>query len=249
MSKISVIIPVYNEERLIGNLLGYIFAHSSNYNIQEVIVVDGQSTDGTTTVVENFISDAKYSIHLHNLDEVRATVKLISSEKGRSKQMNAAAHVATAEILYFLHSDCFPPKYFDQYIVNAYKKDQFSGCFKMKFDYEHWWLRLAGWFTRFNWKMCRGGDQSLFVSKTLFNKVGGYDENYTIYEDNVLIDKLYKIDKFTVIQQPLTSSARAYKKHGVWKLQYHFWTIHLKKRLGATPDDMYQYYQKHILKS
>ena len=35
----------------------------------------------------------------------------------------------------------------------------------MKFDAEHWALKLAGYFTRFNHPFCRGGDQSLFIEK------------------------------------------------------------------------------------
>jgi len=66
----------------------------------------------------------------------------------------------------------------------------------MKFKSTHWWLRLAGWFTKFNWRACRGGDQSQFIIKDLFNEIGGYDETYTIYEDNILISELYERKQF-----------------------------------------------------
>jgi rSAM/selenodomain-associated transferase 2 len=241
MSKISIVIPVYNESLRIINTLKYILAHSSVYNIIEIIVIDGGSTDDTVEKVQQWIALNKAE---NDLDIT--TVKLLQSEKGRARQMNLGAKEALGDIFYFLHADSFPPKYFDQFIVDEVKNGYNCGCFKMKFDSEHWWLKLAGWFTQFNWRICRGGDQSLFVTKELFNQVGRYDENYNIYEDNVLISKLYKAGTFKIIQQPLITSARHYQTHGVWKLQYHYWMVHLKKRLGASPDSLYEYYKKHI---
>ena len=81
-------------------------------------------------------------------------------------------------MLYFLHADSVPPKNFDQYILDAIHKGSKAGCFKMKFDSSHWWLKLAGWFTQFNWKSCRGGDQSLFVDKKAFENLGGFNEGF-----------------------------------------------------------------------
>lgn len=244
MSKISIIIPVYNESLRILNTLKYVLAHSSVYNIIEMIVVDGGSTDDTSKKVQDWIARNKTE---NDLDVI--TAKLLHSEKGRAIQMNIGAKNALGTILYFLHADSFPPKYFDQLIVDEVKNGYNCGCFKMTFDSKHWWLQLAGWFTQFNWRVCRGGDQSLFVTKTLFNQVGGYDENYNIYEDNMLISQLYKVGKFKVIQQPLITSARHYQTHGVWKLQYHYWMVHLKKRLGASPGSLFSYYKNNILKT
>ncbi|HCY82348.1 MAG TPA: glycosyl transferase family 2, partial [Xanthomarina gelatinilytica] len=44
----------------------------------------------------------------------------------------------------------------------------------------------------------------------------------------------------------LKTSARRYETHGIWKLQYHFWAIYVKKWFGASPDELYKYYKKHI---
>ena len=160
--------------------------------------------------------------------------------------MNLGAKNALGEILYFLHADSFPPKFFDKHIINKVTKGNPAGCFQMKFDSNHWWLQLAGWFTKFNLKSFRGGDQSQFITKTLFEEIGGFDENYIIYEDNILISELYKRKKFVVIPQSITTSARRYREQGICNLQYHFWIIHLKKRLGANAGELYEYYAKHI---
>lgn len=229
--KISIIIPVLNEEQTLSLLLPYLKQNSTSKNIAEIIVVDGGSTDGSYTVAE------------------AENAMVFSSKKGRAIQMNAGAKLATGTVLYFLHADCLPPKNFDVEILNAVSKKHEAGCFRLKFDSNHWWLRIAGWFTKFNWSNCRGGDQSQFITKTLFEDIGGYDESFFIYEDNVLIKELYKRNRFTVLPKTITTSARLYKEKGIWTLQYHFWAIHLMKRLGATAEELYAYYAKNIKES
>ncbi|MBA3986955.1 MAG: TIGR04283 family arsenosugar biosynthesis glycosyltransferase [Flavobacteriales bacterium] len=226
--KISIIIPVLNEEEHISFLISYLKKNSSSKNISEIIVVDGGSTDGTFMIAE-----AENAV-------------VISSKKGRAKQLNRGAKIATGDVLYFLHADSLPPKNFDVEIVQAVQNGHLAGCFRLKFDSNHWWLKLAGWFTRFNWSNCRGGDQSQFITKALFEDIGGYDESFLIYEDNILIKELYKRNHFTVIPKTIITSARLYKEKGIWTLQYHFWAIHLKKRTGATAEELYAYYAKNI---
>ncbi|MCF8273617.1 MAG: TIGR04283 family arsenosugar biosynthesis glycosyltransferase [Flavobacteriaceae bacterium] len=229
MTKISIIIPIINEAENIANLLNYLIEISSKKNISEIIVVDGGSTDNSISVVSEF-----------------KKVNLLQSEKGRAKQMNVGAKHAKGDILYFLHADSFPPQDFDTLLINEVEKGHAAGCFKMQFNSQHWWLKLAGYFTKFSWSFCRGGDQSLFITKELFHRIGGYNEDYVIYEDNIIVKKLYDLNQFKVIQKPIITSARKYEKHGVWKLQYHFFVIHLKHALGKPPKHLLAYYNKHI---
>ena len=227
---ISIIIPVLNEAETIEELLHHLIDNASLENITEIIVVDGGSTDGTQDLVIN----------------LGLNVKLISSEKGRAKQMNTGAKASKGAILYFLHADSFPPNRYDAFIIQEYHKNNLAGCFRLRFDNDHWWLRLASWLTQFSWRACRGGDQSQFICKDLFNDIGGFDESYIIYEDNILINELFARKEFVVINKEIRTSARLYERHGVWKLQYHFWTIYVKKWFGASADDLLAYYKKHI---
>jgi len=249
-----------NEEATISNLLQYLIENSSKKTIAEIIVVDGGSTDDSKQIINNFVtssnsdtSESYGEVDGKGLDtflkskNTRPDIYLVTSEKGRPKQMNLGAKQATGNILYFLHADSFPPKHFDELIIKEVQKGHLAGCFKMKFDSSHWWLKLASWFTQFSWKACRGGDQSLFITKDLFNTIGGYDERFVVYEDNDLIDKLYNLNQFEVIQEWLTTSARRYNVNGVWKLQYHFWAIYIKKWFGASADKLLAYYEKHIV--
>jgi len=265
MTKISIIIPILNEAETIENLLSYLLKNSSKENIAEIIVVDGGSDDGSQSIVSNFVTSSESNVSLSAVENKfdlyqdadadpetssglmnQTKIILIDSSKGRAKQMNTGSRVATGSILYFLHADSFPPKNFDQHIINEVKKGHLAGCFRLQFNHSHWWLRLASWLTQFHWRACRGGDQSQFITKRLFDEIGGFDESFTIYEDNILINELYKRKQFTVINKKLITSARRYEKHGIWKLQYHFWTIYVKKMFGASAEELHTYYKKHI---
>jgi len=226
--QLSIIIPTLNEAETIASLLDHLTKKAVSPDALEIIVVDGGSADHTATIAA----------------AQNATV--ISSPKGRAKQMNAGASLAKGDVLYFLHADSFPPEHYDQLIYEEIGKQHLAGCFRMRFDSNHWWLRLASWLTQFSWRACRGGDQSQFITRALFKELGGFDESFTIYEDNDLINKLYAKDEFVVINKRLTTSARRYRQNGTWKLQYHFWAIYVKKWRGASAQELHEYYKRKI---
>lgn len=226
---ISIIIPVLNEEHCLGKLLNHLEQTATPSNDIEIICVDGGSTDKTWEIAEQ-----------HG-------VKVILSEKGRAKQMNLGTEHAKGDILYFLHADTFPPNHFDQFILEAVHNGFLAGCFRMKFDTKNVFLQFFAWFSRFNLLLCRGGDQSLFVERDLFVKSKGFNEAYRIYEDTEFIGRLYRQAKFKVLPAHVITSARKYREIGVLKLQFHFAVIHLKKYLGAGPDELYRYYAKYIM--
>lgn len=229
MNKLSIIIPIFNEVDAIHRLLLHLENSISKTIDYEIIVVDGGSQDGSQK-------------------EVQKNQKVVfrQTEKGRAKQMNVGAKMATGNILYFLHCDSYPPKDFDLYIVNEILKGNNAGCFRMKFDFPHPILTISQWFTRINHISCRGGDQSLFVSKSLFDTIQGYNEDYIIYEDNEFINRLYAKKQFVVIPKTVVTSARRYRENGVWRLQYHFAVIHLKRRLGHSAESLLKYYKNNI---
>jgi len=224
---ISIIIPVFNEAHNILQLINYLEEASAGF-VDEIIVVDGRSTDGITKI-------------LHD-----KRVKLVVSEKGRAKQMNFGASLSNSKILYFLHADSFPPPEFDLDITRFYEKKRLAGCFRLKFDTHHWWLKIAGWLSSINHICCRGGDQSLYVENDLFQETGGFNEKYIIYEDNEFIKRLYDEPRtrFKVIKRSILTSARLYDKVGVWQLQKMYFQIYHMQFLGAGPDQLYQQYKK-----
>ncbi len=227
-SKISIIIPVLNEEKSIAPVLEFLKENSNLGNIKEILVVDGGSSDTTVSIASNL------------------GTRVIHAPKGRAKQMNFGAKMAQGEVLYFLHVDTLPPKDFDESILNAVHTGNEAGCFRMKFDSSSRFLAFFAWFTKLNFKVCRGGDQSLFITKMLFQKTGGFNENYVIYEDNEFTDRLYNFVDFKILPRHVITSARRFEERGEVALQYHFGMIHLKNYFGAGPEQLYDYYKRKI---
>ncbi|WP_273568160.1 TIGR04283 family arsenosugar biosynthesis glycosyltransferase [Maribacter halichondriae] len=228
LPRISIIIPVLNEENDIAKVLTFLKDQSGTGSIKEILVVDGGSSDTTVAIARRMGAD------------------VIEATKGRAKQMNLGANAAQGEILYFLHVDTLPAKDFDELICNAVQNGHEAGCFRMKFDSKSKFLAFFAWFTKLNFKVCRGGDQSLFITKRLFKKTGGFNESYIIYEDNEFTDRLYDYANFKILPRHVITSARRYKEKGEIKLQFHFGMIHLKNYLGAGPEKLYDYYRKKI---
>jgi len=228
-NSISIIIPVLNESGIIGNLLTHLSTASTTKNVLEIIVVDGGSNDTTVSIAK-----------AHH-------AKVFSCKKGRARQLNHGAKNASGTILYFLHADTLPPKGFDQLVLNSVNEGYNSGCFRMQFDSKNPILRFFGWLSRINHTLCRGGDQSLFITQASYNKTRGFNEDYLIYEDCEFIKRLYKDFDFVVIPEKVITSARKYRQKGWLKVQYHFGVIHFKSYLGAGPDELYSYYSKKLL--
>ena len=228
--KISIIIPTYNEEQTIAKLIEYLKTNSNSKNIAEIIVSDGDSEDATCELAEK-----ASSIVIHG------------AEKGRAIQMNYGAKKATGDILYFLHADSFPPKFFDKAIIKEVQKGNESGCFRMQFDSNSKWLLFWSWFTKFKANICRGGDQSLFVTKNLFKKIEGFDENLILMEDTEIITRLKKDTNFVVIADTIVTSARRYEENGQYKLQIIFGVIHLLARFGFSQKWLSKFYKKSII--
>jgi translation initiation factor 2 beta subunit (eIF-2beta)/eIF-5 len=80
----------------------------------------------------------------------------------------------------------------------------------------------------------------------MFDNIGGYNESFVIYEDNEIIKRLYQQKQFCVIPKSSVTSARRYRINSVCKLQYHFSVIHLKRKLGYSPEHMLDYYKKNV---
>ncbi len=88
--RISVIIPVLDEERRIGALL----AELRGRGFTEVIVVDGGSRDRTVEIARAACWGGP---------------RVATAPRGRASQMNAGARLATGDVLLFLHADASLP--------------------------------------------------------------------------------------------------------------------------------------------
>ena len=224
---LSIIIPVLNELEQLEELTSILKKRSVFHN--DIIVVDGGSSDGSIEWLER-----------------KEGITLIQTKKGRAHQQNEGAKIATSEILYFLHADSRPPKEFDEIIYTAYTKNSKAGCFQLGFSSNHWALSLTARASQFNSRYCRGGDQSLFIQKKLFNTLNGFNEEYIICEDGELIDRIYKHHSFCVLPQKVITSSRRFTENGVLRLQFHFMMIHILRALGRPPTTLHKYYCQFV---
>jgi rSAM/selenodomain-associated transferase 2 len=226
--QLSIIIPAYNEAQGIASLLIYLQAHSNSL-VKEIIVSDGDSTDDTISIAK----------------DLGVTV-VTSPQKGRAAQMNYGASLTTGSILYFLHADTFPPKTFAQQIIAASAKGFASGCFRLRFDHPSLFLKVNCWFTRFNVSNVRFGDQSLFVSKEIFSKIGGFKASMIVLEDQEIITRIHKEGKFIVLKDWVISSARKYVTNGVIKTQAIYYLVYFMYKLGFPQQKLINTYRKLI---
>ncbi|MEP6724568.1 MAG: TIGR04283 family arsenosugar biosynthesis glycosyltransferase [Bacteroidota bacterium] len=229
VKNISIIIPAKNEAAQLPVLLNYLNAVPGKGNIAEIIVSDGKSTDDTGSIA--------------NLYGAKVVV---SDQAGRGRQMNIGAKAATGNILYFLHADSIPPIGFVEDILEKINSGYDAGCYRLRFDYNHWFLKANAWFTRFNVNAVRFGDQSLFVSKSVFETIGGFREDLIIMEDQEIIHRIRKKGRFAVIAGFVTTSARKYRVNGIYRMQGIFFYIYFAYLFGASQQKLVSIYKKLI---
>ncbi len=214
---ISIIIPTYNEEESIAKTLNNIQLNGDANLIKEIIVVDGGSTDKT----------------IERASECGVRI-IVSQKKGRAAQMNEGAAIASENILHFIHADSQLPEHFDADVVMAVNKGYEAGCFRLAFNYEHWFLKLNCWFTRFDLSAFHYGDQSLFITRDMFILIHGFNEKFIVFEDLDIILKIKKNCRFIILKQNIITSARKYVENGIFKMQMVFYLMYILKQLGAS---------------
>ena len=224
---ISVIIPTYNEEKNIAITINYLLGRIDKEYISEIIITDGGSNDNTVGIAESLFAKT-----------------IITPNKNRAAQLNAGASIAMNDILFFLHADSIPSPGYATKIIEAINNKYHSGCFRLLFDDDHWFLNANAWFTRFNVNAVRFGDQGLFVVKEVFNKSGGYKETLFVMEDQEIIHRLKKNSSFKVIDGYVKTSARKYCTNGIYKTQATFFIIWLLYYMGMSQKRLLKLYRK-----
>lgn len=227
--RISIIIPTYNEADNIQPLIRHL---QRSQSAPEILVVDGGSTDNT-----------------RRLASAAGAKVVLSPVKGRAAQMNAGAKEASGTILYFLHADTFPPTDYQTAILQNCTPESGAGCFRLRFDDDHWFLRVNAWFTRFDVDHVRFGDQSLYIRKSVFEQIGGFRGDHVVLEDQEIIGRIKKRTGFRVLPMAVTTSAQKYLENGVYRLQLIFSVIWVLYYLKFPQQKLVSIYNRLIRKS
>lgn len=210
---ISVIIPTLNEADFIEGTIRTALAQ----NPSEIIVSDGDSTDRTVEIARQFCS-------------------VVSSRRGRARQMNAGAEMATGDALLFLHADTRLPEGALSAIRKTLRQPScVGGCFRLRFDASSLLLRTYSAFTRLPAKSICFGDRTLFARRDAFERIGGYPE-IPIFEDLEMVRLLSRSGRFRMLPQFATTSARRFLSTGPARQQLQNIGLWLRYHLGQSPE-------------
>jgi glycosyltransferase involved in cell wall biosynthesis len=202
---ISIIIPTYNEEKIIGILLKSLSEQDIAGEL-EVVVSDAFSKDKTREVSMGY---AKYFSNFLIVDGGMPSV-------GR----NNGAKASSGSILFFMDADLFVPekdfvsksaKYFREKglgIATVYLKPQSDKIFdKMMMGFYSFVLYFSKYFRAL-------GAMCIVADRKVFETAGGYPEDVIMNEDHDLMLKASKIGKYAVMPFSVYFPVRRFDKEG-----------------------------------
>lgn len=222
--RLSIVLPALNEAAGIAATLQALAPLRAAGH--EVIVVDGGSTDGTAELAAPL------------------ACRVVPSERGRARQMNAGAAAATREALLFLHADTQLPPHADAAIAVALQGGARWGRFDVHIEGRSRWLpvvaRLMNWRSRLTG--IATGDQALFIEAALFREMGGYAP-LPLMEDIELCSRLRRIARPACLRERVTTSGRRWDTRGAWRTIWLMWTLRWRYWRGTPAEELARAYR------
>lgn len=176
--KVSVVTPVYNSIIFLKTCMDSIL--SQTYNNIEHVIIDNNSTDGTSELVE------EYKKKYHNIIHLR------SPDHGIYDAMNKGIEISTGEWLLFLGSD-------DTLHSKNIIQEVFLLDIHEKFDFIYGNVMWGETETIFNGEFSELKlmyqnipHQAIFYHKSIFEKIGNYNINYKVWADWELNIRCFK---------------------------------------------------------
>ena len=213
---LAIVIPVLDEAGTLARGLRALAPLRSRGT--RVVVVDGGSVDDTLAIAQT-----------------HADVVLVAP-RGRGAQMNAGAAACAADILLFLHADTVLPEQADRHVRQALQGASAWGRFDVRIDSPRPVFRcierMMNWRSR--WSGIATGDQAVFVRRDAFEQAGGFPD-IALMEDIALSRALRRIAPPACLRARVTTSARRWEKHGVWRTVWLMWRLRAAYFLGADP--------------
>jgi rSAM/selenodomain-associated transferase 2 len=220
--RITVVIPVLNEEKTIATTLSALMALAPD----EVIVVDGGSKDRTRAIVE------------------QTNTLLLSSPRGRARQMNWGAKEANGDVILFLHADTRLPSSAMEDIRSALEDAQcVGGRFDVRLDRTEWFYRMIGTLISLRSRLTKvaTGDQAFFVRRRIFEELGGFPD-IPLMEDIAFFRMLKKKGRVSCLRSQVVTSARRWEKEGIWRTILRMWALRLLFLVGISSFRLKRFY-------
>lgn len=215
--KISVIIPVLNEQERIGEII-------SELKDCEIIVSD---CNGRTL-------DAVHDEHV---------VRIIS-EAGRGAQLKAGAEAASGDVLLFLHADTSLPHNWQKLVTECLSVAD-AGSFSLGINDSRIFFRVIEFFTSLRCRLTKTpyGDQAIFMTRKCYDSVGGY-RDYPIFEDVAIMEDVRaKGFKIMILRDKVLTSARRWKEGGLIRTTLRNRLINLLYLCGVSPNKLNRIYR------
>lgn len=216
--RISIVMPVLNEAPTIVASLEAL--QDARHRGVEVIVVDGGSEDATVELAQALAD------------------QVLIAPRGRASQMNAGAVAAHGTVLWFVHADTRVTAEHEQKILwaTAHAWGGRWGRFDVRIDSRNRLLALVSKAIniRSRWSGIATGDQAIFVSRILFERVGGFPD-LPLMEDVALSKRLKCIASPACFRETVLTSARRWEKHGLWRTIFLMWSLRAAYFMGVSP--------------
>ena len=175
MARVSVLIPTYNRLSKVKNAINSVL--NQTYRDFELWVVDDGSTDGTGEALKGFGNEVKY---------------VSQANRGVSAARNLGLRVSRGKYVAFLDSDdLWEPKKLEIQVGCMEANPQFPLCYT-----DEIWIRrgvrvnpkkkhakYSGWIFEKCLPLCIISPSSALMKRTLFEEIGGFDENFPVCED------------------------------------------------------------------
>ena len=207
--EVSIIIPTYNEETTIERLLETLEPLKGRC---EILFVDGGSTDRTLKLL-----NGEYPV--------------ISSEKGRAKQMNRGAMASHGEVLFFLHCDSEVPANTLEEIERVMQNHR-AGCFGIAFHSYNFFMFTCRVISnhRVKDRKVMFGDQGIFVERELFMEAGMFPDMPILEDYQFSITLKEKGIRLGMTRSRIYTSDRRFQGNTVEKLKLMWLMNRLRAR-------------------
>lgn len=226
---ISVILPVLNEAEGINEAIAGVYGLGPSNEV-EVIMVDGDPRGSAVSA----ISDKR--------------VITAVSDRGRARQMNRGASLASGGILLFLHADTALPANAVALIRAALEDHRCeAGAFDLGIRSGRSIFRITEKYVALRTRLTRVpfGDQAIFIRRAYFKKIGGY-RDIPLMEDVELMKRIRKRgDRIAIIPDKVMTSPRRWEKEGVLFCTFRNWSLQAAFAFGVPSKRLEKWYRSH----
>ena len=227
MTKISIIIPTYNECQYLPLLISDLAIINEE---SELIIVDCNSTDKTKEIANI------YGAKIYK-----------SNKKNRGLQLNIGAKMAEGEWFIFIHADSRLSQDWLEKVKSAIRNNSnFIYFFKFKVNNKKIIYRFLEIFVNFRSYIFNDpyGDQGLLIQRTTYFKNKGYQE-IPLMEDLDFIKRLKNKVTFKMLSIPIYTSSRKWEKTNIIFQAIKNWNFRRRWLRGESIKSLYKDYYKN----